>query len=117
MMQHALRVNSSRHCYPPMADKSPEELDRWRAKIDAVDLELVKLLNERAHYAEEIGKIKLLLGLDAYSPEREEEVMRNVTNSNKGPLSFQALRRLFERIIDESRAQEREAMKRVKGKG
>ncbi len=93
-----------------MADKSAEDLDRWRAKIDAVDLELVKLLNERAHFAEEIGKIKDSLGLDAYSPEREEEVMRNVTASNHGPLSLQALRRLFERIIDESRALERLAM-------
>ncbi|MEX1139214.1 MAG: chorismate mutase [Bacteroidota bacterium] len=103
-----------------MADKSSEDLDRWRSKIDAVDLELVKLLNERAHYAEEIGKIKLLLGLDAYSPEREEEVMHNVTTSNKGPLSLQALRRLFERIIDESRSLERLAMmmkKEEKGKG
>ncbi len=93
-----------------MADRSSEDLDRWRAKIDAVDLELVKLLNERAHYAEEIGKIKSSLGLDAYSPEREEEVMRNVTSSNRGPLSLQALRRLFERVIDESRSLERLAM-------
>jgi len=100
-----------------MADKSSDHLDRWREKIDAVDLELVRLLNERAHYAEEIGKIKLSLGLDAYSPEREEEVMRNVTATNRGPLSLQALRRLFERIIDESRTQERLAMlKSKKGK-
>ena len=97
-----------------MADKSSEDLERWRQKIDAVDLELVRLLNERAHYAEEIGEIKVSLGLDAYSPEREEEVMRNVTSTNRGPLSVQALRRLFERIIDESRSLERLAMLRNK---
>ncbi|MEX2117264.1 MAG: chorismate mutase [Bacteroidota bacterium] len=97
-----------------MADKSVEDLERWRQKIDAVDLELVRLLNERAHYAEEIGKIKVSLRLDAYSPEREEEVMRNVTSTNRGPLSIQALRRLFERIIDESRSLERLAMLRNK---
>jgi chorismate mutase len=83
------------------------ELDVWRNKIDEIDLQLVKLLNNRATCATELGKIKLSLRLDAYSPEREEEVMKNVTGNNPGPLSSQALRRLFERIIDESRSVER----------
>jgi len=95
-----------------------KEIFRWRDRIDAIDLELVKLLNERTQCAEEIGKIKLLLGLDAYSPEREEEVKRNVTAANGGPLSLKAMQRLFERIIDESRSAERitmdEKKKRVK---
>jgi chorismate mutase len=85
-------------------------LDDWRKKIDALDLELVRLLNERARCAQEIGKVKKNLGLPAYSPEREEEIMRNVTAQNRGPLSMQALRRLFERVIDESRSLERKAM-------
>jgi chorismate mutase len=83
------------------------ELEVWRNKIDEIDLQLVRLLNNRATCATELGKIKLNLGLDAYSPEREEEVMKNVTGNNPGPLSSQALRRLFERIIDESRSVER----------
>ena len=83
------------------------DLEVWRIKIDEVDLQLVKLLNDRARYATEIGKVKLTLGLDAYSPRREEEVMKNVTTLNAGPLSTQAIRRLFERIIDESRSVER----------
>ncbi|HEX9615451.1 MAG TPA: chorismate mutase [Bacteroidota bacterium] len=95
-----------------MPDNPHDALETWRRKIDSIDLELVKLLNERAHYAEEIGKIKNSLGLPAYSPEREEEVMNNVKQSNPGPLSLQALRRLFERIIDESRSVESAAMKR-----
>lgn len=85
-------------------------IDEWRTKIDDVDNKLVDLLNERARYADEIGKIKEQLGLEAYSPQREQEVLRNVLGSNKGPLSDAALRRLFERIIDESRKLEREAM-------
>ena len=85
-------------------------IDEWRIRIDGVDKKLVDLLNERAGYADEIGKIKEQLGLDAYSPEREHEVLENVLASNKGPLSDAALRRLFERIIDESRKLEREAM-------
>ena len=85
-------------------------IDDWRIKIDELDRKLVELLNLRAQYADEIGKIKERLGLEAYSPERESEVLKNVLETNKGPLSHQALRRLFERIIDESRRLEREAM-------
>ena len=85
-------------------------IDEWRIKIDNIDKKLVDLLNERARYADEIGKIKEQLGLEAYSPKREHEVLENVLSSNKGPLSDGALRRLFERIIDESRKLEREAM-------
>ena len=88
-------------------DQPMDSLDEWRKRIDDLDLQLVRLLNERAHCAEEIGRIKLGLGLGAYSPEREEEVMRNITTNNPGPLSRQAIRRLFERIIDESRTVER----------
>lgn len=97
------------------------ELDVWRKNIDEIDLKLVKLLNDRAACATEIGKIKLKLGMDAYSPEREEEVMKNVASNNPGPLSAQAIRRLFERIIDESRSVERlfmeERKKAKKGSG
>jgi chorismate mutase len=91
-------------------DDPKKDINRWRDRIDEIDLELVKLLNERTTCAEEIGKIKLLLGLDAYSPEREEEVKRNVTKANGGPLSLKAIQRLFERIIDESRSAERITM-------
>jgi len=87
-----------------------DSMDTWRDLIDELDRKLVDLLNERAHYADEIGKIKERLGLEAYSPRREEAVLRNVMDHNKGPLSSAALRRLFERIIDESRKLEREAM-------
>jgi chorismate mutase len=87
-----------------------KDICRWRDRIDEIDIELVKLLNERTKCAEEIGKIKLLLGLEAYSPEREEEVKRNVTALNRGPLSVKAIQRLFERIIDESRSAERITM-------
>jgi chorismate mutase-like protein len=95
-------------------DDLQKDIFRWRDRIDAIDQELVKLLNERAHSAEEIGKLKLRLGLDAYSPEREKEVMHNVTKANPGPLSFEAIKRLFERIIDESRSVERVTMDQAK---
>ena len=100
-----------------MSGTSMDDLEKWRNTIDEIDLRLVQLLNERASCAEEIGRTKLGLGLDAYSPDREEEVMRNVTSASKGPLSTPAVRRLFERIIDESRTVERLAMIRFGTEG
>ncbi len=85
-------------------------IDDWRNRIDEIDKKLVELLNDRAHYADEIGKIKEQLGLEAYSPKREKEVLENILKHNKGPLNDLALRRVFERIIDESRKLEREAI-------
>ena len=93
-----------------MSGEPIDDLNALRKKIDELDMKLVQLLNERAHHAAEIGKIKTKLGLEAYTPEREEEIMNNVTKENEGPLSLKAVRRLFERIIDESRAVERKAM-------
>ncbi len=87
-----------------------DNIEHWRNKIDDIDKRLVELLNERATYADEIGKIKEQLGMEAYSPKREKEVLENILKHNNGPLNDLALRRLFERIIDESRKLEREAM-------
>jgi chorismate mutase len=85
------------------------ELTRLREAIDRVDEVLVKLLNQRAKYAVEIGEIKGMLSLPIYSPEREKQVLQHVESSSGGPLEGAAVRRLFERIIDESRRVERES--------
>ncbi len=93
-----------------------KEIDRWRDHIDKIDIQLVKLLNKRAKCAEEIGKLKWKLDIEAYSPEREKEVLRNVSRTNPGPLSVKAMKRLFERIIDESRSIERVTMNKTKNR-
>lgn len=85
------------------------ELNRLRDAIDRVDEVLVKLLNQRAKYAVEIGEIKGHLSLPIYAPEREKEVLLHVERTSAGPLHDAAIRRLFERIIDESRRVERES--------
>lgn len=85
------------------------ELVRLRDAIDRVDEVLVKLLNQRARYAVEIGEIKGILSLPIYSPDREKEVLRRVESASAGPLDGSTVRRLFERIIDESRRVERES--------
>ena len=86
------------------------DLDGWRKRIDEIDQHLVRLLNERSSCAVEIGQIKKKMSQPAWSPEREAEILRNVVKANRGPLDNAAIRRLFERIIDEARSLERHAM-------
>ena len=94
-----------------MVDKDDAERDlaRLRDAIDRVDEVLVRLLNQRAKYAVEIGEIKGILGLPIYAPDREKQVLQHVEQTSDGPLEVAAMRRLFERIIDETRRVEREA--------
>jgi chorismate mutase len=83
------------------------DLDDLRKRIDLLDESLVKLLNARAACALEIGRVKRELGMKVYQPEREAEVLKNVQAANHGPLDQPAMKRLFERIIDEARHLER----------
>jgi chorismate mutase len=79
----------------------------WRRRIDQIDTQLMGLLNSRSACAVEIGRIKRALGLPIYSPDREAEILERVMRENPGPLDDLAVRRVFERIIDESRRLER----------
>ncbi|MGH9640746.1 MAG: chorismate mutase [Bryobacteraceae bacterium] len=78
----------------------------WRKRIDEIDLEILRLLNERSRCAVEIGQCKKHLSLPAWSPDREAEILQRVVGANRGPLCDAAVRRLFERIIDETRSLE-----------
>ena len=83
-------------------------MEQFRNKIDAIDRKMIELLNTRMKYAIHLGEIKERLNLPVYMPEREKEVIHNILMNNHGPLSNDAARRLYERIIDESRRVERE---------
>ena len=85
------------------------DLDDLRRRIDLLDESLVKLLNARAACALEIGRLKRELHMPVYQPAREAEVLSNVEQANQGPLDHPAMKRLFERIIDEARHLERVA--------
>lgn len=91
---------------------SLDEMDKLRQQIDALDRQLVDMLNERAKLANKIGEVKKTLALPVYNPKRETEVMQNVMNHSKGPMEPAAIKRLFERIIDETRRLEREHMEK-----
>jgi len=83
-------------------------LDDLRNDIDRVDEVLVRMLNERARIACEIGQLKKQFGVEVYQPEREKQVLEHVRSvAAEGPLGADAIARLFERIIDEARGLER----------
>jgi chorismate mutase-like protein len=78
-----------------------------RRKIDEIDVQLLELLNQRTRVVERIGHIKETLALPIYEPKREDDVFRNVTEHNHGPLTTEAVKAIFERIIDEMRTLQR----------
>ena len=82
-------------------------LEEYRVSIDALDLRLLELLNERTRVVEEIGRVKRAARLPIYEPRREEQVFENITAHNSGPLTPDALKRIFERVIDEMRTIQR----------
>src|ERR1700676_4150645 len=81
-----------------------------RERIDTVDRRILALLNERARIAEQIGQLKRDCSMPIVEPSREEDVLRNVAGHNAGPLSSEAVKRVFASIIAEMRAVQRERM-------
>lgn len=88
-------------------DQARDKLEEFRVLIDEVDRRIVALLNERTLVVEDIGSVKREARLPIYEPKREDQVFANVTGVNHGPLSQEAVRRIFERIIDEMRTIQR----------
>lgn len=84
-------------------EEARARLEEFRVLIDDVDRRIVALLNERTKVVEEIGRVKRQAQLPIYEPKREDQVFANITQSNRGPLTPEAIRRIFERIIDEMR--------------
>jgi chorismate mutase-like protein len=80
----------------------------WRKKIDEIDRELIRLLNERARAAQEIGRLKRNSDLPIYEPDREKAIFENVKRENHGPLPEVEVRRVYERIIDVMRQLQKE---------
>jgi chorismate mutase len=87
-------------------------IEDWRLEIDAIDSELLGLLNKRASLAVKVGQSKRLTGTALYDASREEDVIARARNSNPGPLDEQAVEELFGCIIRESRRIEACAMER-----
>lgn len=84
-----------------------DRIKEIRNAIDSIDTGLLKLLNDRAQLAIELGKLKNDLGLAIYDPAREREIIEMMLKKNEGPLDDKAVIGLFQRIIDESRRVEK----------
>lgn len=91
---------------------SKEERERiliqLRDEVDLIDKEIVKLLSKRTLHSILIGRIKRSLGLPTYSPEREKDVSEKISSYVEEPLKKEAILRIYERILDESRAIQKE---------
>jgi len=81
----------------------PDDLDYMRNHINQLDEQLVRLLNERARVALEIGKVKASLGVKVYDPAREGVVIQKVNALNQGPLSKGDIESIYREIIDACR--------------
>ncbi len=85
-----------------------KSLSDWRKEIDALDRELVALLNRRATNVLGLAPLKREQGVPVYEPARERRVFENIVGSNRGPLSNESLKCIYEAVIDEMRAMQRQ---------
>jgi chorismate mutase/prephenate dehydratase len=86
---------------------TPSQLQGIRNQIDKLDLQILKLVNDRAALAAKIGRLKNDQGEEVFSPAREEEVLKSVlevNEKNKGPLDIGSVRAIFREIMSGSRA-------------
>ncbi len=97
-------------------EQARAKLEECRVTIDEIDRRLVALLNERTVIVESIGRVKREAQLPVYEPRREDQVFANIAAANRGPIGNDAVRRIFERIIDEMRGIQRDRMQKDEGK-
>ena len=81
-------------------NQEEQSLEKLRSRIDELDSDLLKLLNERANYVIKIGKIKQKEKKDVLDPLREKELLDRLRIVNKGPMTDAMVIYLFQQIID-----------------
>lgn len=91
-------------------------LEKWRREIDQIDNELLRLLNQRARIACELGVIKVASRLPAYDGRRERQVLARMLAENQGPLEAKSVASIFSRIILETRRIGIESMRQQRAK-
>jgi len=87
-------------------NRGRKALERLRAEIDRIDLQLLSLLNRRARTVQRVGKLKSREGSYFYDPKRERAILNRITEENPGPFPDSRLRTIFQEIISASRALE-----------
>ena len=86
---------------------SDEQLKPLREQIDAIDRQLLELLNQRAKIAQEVGHVKAATDAQVFRPEREAQVLRNAAERNPGPLQDADVQTIFREIMSACRALEK----------
>ncbi len=86
---------------------SEEQLKPLREQIDALDRQLLALLNERARVAQQVGHVKALTNAPVFRPEREAQVLRNAAARNPGPLHDGDVQTIFREVMSACRALEK----------
>jgi chorismate mutase len=76
-----------------------ERVRELRERVDEVDRELIRALNERARIVQEIMALKAESGAPVYDPKREEEILQRVVEQNSGPIYDSSMRDIFELIL------------------
>jgi chorismate mutase len=74
-------------------------IEELRTRVDQVDRELIRILNERARIVQELVAIKAEVGKPLFDPRREEEILRKVAEENEGPIYDSSMREIFELIL------------------
>ena len=77
-----------------------------RQRIDLIDDQIVKLLNERATVVREVGMVKTRFHAPASAPGREEQVLRRVSDQARAPLTAEAIRKIYQTVLAEMSAME-----------
>ncbi len=83
------------------------KLTPLREQIDAIDAQILDLLNRRAQVAQAVGHIKAATRAPVFRPEREAQVLRGVVERNPGPMGDADVRTIFREIMSACRALER----------
>lgn len=76
-----------------------EKVQELRDRVDEVDKDLVRALNERARVVKEIMAMKAEVGAPVYDPKREEEILQRAMDYNEGPIYDTSMREIFELIL------------------
>jgi chorismate mutase len=79
------------------------DLSELRDAIDAIDSEILRLFTERARLVLRVGEVKKVAGIRVYDPDRERRILERLGKLAEEPVDAETVRRVFERIIDESR--------------
>ena len=79
------------------------DFEHLREEIDSVDNQILKLLNERMKFVQQIGKLKQKTGGVVYRPDRERAIVDRLKSINEGPLKDTAINTIFSQIFSISR--------------